>query len=658
MRKFLLLISAWLSLNATAQIESTRYGFTGTANNAEAGEYSKHPLPADFAMQGFGSIVIYDNSEGFILNEDTKWLKPTWSKYTNGELRIALWYTATYTDENENIQTVTIPNREEWVPGWQYWVNNNDPFDLTTTGKSENGDGTGIADLLAKDATITITRIEIHNFDQKDENSEWMDYGLTTLNIAGADVQELSGEGFNQKWYGGEFTVKNEGAQPCNIATFTIPEQYRGKYVRIDFGTEPDHDWGLNLAFDRGDGGWRSIDIYEKKIGLSRYYKIPEEATTMNPQIWKNANDGTPWTINVAGFYLTTGINMGSVYTDEYFPLDNNKMKNLWGENSVLDNDTKTITFGDNFCQFGWEMPSSTSFTDYEKLVVVANPQANDTYVLLHMNVDNNDYTVYNQDGTEPCFKRGIDHITVDLSTSILKVNDTQINMSDVTSVKDFRLWYGWGESLILPLANVFLTNVEPNWDAPETRATQKDNYGTVCLPYPAICTNGLVYKVTGKNEAGDKIYVEPYNGILVAGMPYIYKSIGDGVKFYQIEDETARAASPSNDNGLIGCWGEASANESCYALNKDNKWYKMDVAVNFSNRAYLDLSRVPVINEPVVANVAMRIILENTTGIRQIEVDQENDNAVYTLSGVRINNTDNLKKGIYIRQGKKFIVK
>lgn len=74
MKKFILLISAWLSLHASAQIETTRYGFTYTANNPDAGEYTTLSLPAEFRMIGYQSFVFYQDSEGFILTDKNKYI--------------------------------------------------------------------------------------------------------------------------------------------------------------------------------------------------------------------------------------------------------------------------------------------------------------------------------------------------------------------------------------------------------------------------------------------------------------------------------------------------------------------------------------------------------------------------------------------------------
>jgi hypothetical protein len=46
-------------------------------------------------------------------------------------------------------------------------------------------------------------------------------------------------------------------------------------------------------------------------------------------------------------------------------------------------------------------------------------------------------------------------------------------------------------------------------------------------------------------------------------------------------------------------------------------------------------------------------------TGIRNIDAQKSNtDNAIYTLTGVRQNNKNSLRKGIYISNGKKIVIR
>jgi hypothetical protein len=49
----------------------------------------------------------------------------------------------------------------------------------------------------------------------------------------------------------------------------------------------------------------------------------------------------------------------------------------------------------------------------------------------------------------------------------------------------------------------------------------------------------------------------------------------------------------------------------------------------------------------------------DNFTGIRNIDAQKSNtDNAIYTLTGVRQNNKNSLRKGIYISNGKKIVIR
>ncbi|WP_302976330.1 hypothetical protein [Paraprevotella clara] len=665
MKKFILLISAWLSLHASAQIETTRYGFTYTANNPDAGEYTTLPLPAEFRMIGYQSFVFYQDSEGFILTDENKMVYTTYtSEPYNDVIRVGVSYEATYTENGEK-KTVTRDNWEEWMQAQSY--------DLTTWGASEEG----IKWILEKDpaATIKITRIQLDNFDKLDKPaleggvSIPVDYKFTSATVNNEEITEITATGHNATLYNGSFTVKNEGAQPCNIARFDIPEQYRGGYVRIDFSKEPEPNWGLNLAFEKApgegvEGGWKDINSYDKRIGTSRYYKIPEEAITMNPQIWKNANDNESWTIDIDGFYLTTGFDYSQVYTDEYFPLSTEKGFNieLWNPEdeknddvkyNAFDNATKQLTLG-NCNAAGWTFNNGEDFSNYKYAVVVLNQLQ--TYGLQFRLFDENNYF---SKCTEDAFNDNF-YLTLELNKLFKRDADKPDGIGDKLDPSHIYIAAFWSYTGTSSISNVFLTNVEPNWAKPEARTTKAGNYGTVCLPYPAVCTNGYVYTIAGKDAEGSTLYLEPYNGVMRPGTPYIYKSIGEGVKFYQIESEDAKADEALTYNGLVGCFNTTTQGDTYYALGSDNQWVKMDANVTFKNRAYLDLSSVPTLEEeePSVANVAMRVI-PGTTGIETVQQDETTDDqAIYTLSGIRVDDGAKLGRGIYIRGGKKFIVK
>ena len=589
----------------------------------------------------------------------------------NDGIRVAVSFEATYTENGEK-KTVTKNDWQEWMQAQSY--------DLTTWGDptKTNVDEGGIEWILNKDpeATIKITKIRLDNFDKLDKPKEQggvsipVDYKFTSATVNNKEITEITATGHSATLYNGSFTVKNKDAQACNIARFDIPEEYRGGYVRIDFGKEPEQNWGLNLAFEKapgeGCGGWTDINNYNKKVGTSRYYKIPEEAATMNPQIWKNTDDNQSWTIDIDGFYLTTGFDYSQVYTDEYFPLESEKMHlDFWGANNTFDNATKTITFEGSACRVGWDFKPGINPEEYKYMVIVTNPNT-PGYVDFRTKVNGKETVYVPNNGNSEAYhlEANDNYFTWKLGEGkLIEDNESkgELEMSEVSSIDAFSFWLGFGvSSTSLPLSSVFLTNVEPNWANPEARTTTSGNYGTVCLPYPAVCTNGYVYTITGKDAEGSTLYLEPYNGVMSPGMPYIYKSIGEGVKFYQIESEDAKADEALTYNGLVGCFNTTTQGDNYYALGSNNQWVKMDANVTFKNRAYLDLNNVPTLEEeePSVANVAMRVI-PGTTDIEAVQQDETTDDqAIYSLSGIRVDDGAKLGRGIYIRGGKKFIVK
>lgn len=669
MKKFILLVSAWLGFATTAtvhaQVESTPYAFTNTAreeagNENTKGNLTKITLPTRFTMEGWTGLVIYDDPKGFVLNDDTRMLYADWSEFTNDAARMSISYTAVYKGAGGTEQTIS-KDLECWVNVWMHA----DSYDLKTFGSDEGSIGWVLKQ--DPDAKITIRTIKINNFAWnggiQDGPALVVEYGLDSLNIAGKDVTELPAKQENAKFYGGEFTVVNSGQHACNFnwGGLEIPEQYQGGYVRIDFGAEPANVWSLNLAFSdaegKGVGGWTDIDGCVKKIGLSRYYKIPEGAVKTNPQIWKNSTDGQPWTVNVAGLYLTNGFDNSSVYTDEFFPLEADEMKiDIWGDVNAFDDETKQLSIGVTGAA-GWWYNSAQDFSAYDYAVVVMNEPNHDDFQLRFFNANN-----YWSAATE-CKLDNKLYASFNLDELNL-IKDSVTGPFNPSQVYIACFWAaGWGHDYTThSLSHVFLTDVLPDWENPDVRTTKANNYGTVCFEYPTVVSGAYIYTVEGKDAEGTTLYLKPYNGVLTAGVPYIYRSINEeGVNFYQMKSEEAKSETPVTRNGLVGCLN-TTVGEGGYALHTDNAWYKIDAPVAFKNRAYLNLDAVPVLadEEAAAANVNRMVLGDwETTGIDEVKASpaQVDDEAVYNLSGIKMD-ADNLPKGIYIRGGKKFIVK
>lgn len=71
----------------------------------------------------------------------------------------------------------------------------------------------------------------------------------------------------------------------------------------------------------------------------------------------------------------------------------------------------------------------------------------------------------------------------------------------------------------------------------------------------------------------------------------------------------------------------------------------------NKANHAYLVIAGTA--NEAKAFSLA-----DSVTGIKNLQVEGIADAAVYNLQGVKMGSSENLPKGVYIKNGKKFIVK
>jgi hypothetical protein len=281
---------------------------------------------------------------------------------------------------------------------------------------------------------------------------------------------------------------------------------------------------------------------------------------------------------------------------------------------------------------------------------------------------------VKNSDNTydESCIKADINHVDIDLKTGYFRdqqefENESKghpivVTQKEITALYSLRFWEDYSNTEHkINFSNVFLTNTLPNWGSPVTRSTTTGNYGTVCLSYPATAENAYIYTVSGKSTDGKTIYISYYNGLLQAGVPYIYKSLSDaGVKFYQIENSTLVASAGTAPNGLTGCLSaiHITKDANCYVL-KNNQWYLVysDNFNSAANRAYINMNDVPEVSSPAKA-MSMDVQGE-LTAINAAEVnDDEGNEATYSITGMKIDSDKNLPKGLYIRGGKKFIVK
>lgn len=254
---------------------------------------------------------------------------------------------------------------------------------------------------------------------------------------------------------------------------------------------------------------------------------------------------------------------------------------------------------------------------------------------------------------------------------------DVQLENFDPTAIASlkFALWGGvstwdWG------LAAVWLSNTAPTYSAAFGDGT--DNTGdyvlentaentvtTICLPFAAALCGAQVYTVAGIDDPANpsELYAAPYYGILEAGKPYIIRtnSARNVTAFQAGANEVAEPVA----NGALAADNfntyYVEAGKNYLVLNEDGDTFvgvtDDDVRVN-SNTAYIDCSKLTKAEEQEDGLVfSVTGATSFTDGIATVNTNtpKVKDNAIYDLSGRRISKP---AKGIYIQNGKKFIVK
>jgi len=191
------------------------------------------------------------------------------------------------------------------------------------------------------------------------------------------------------------------------------------------------------------------------------------------------------------------------------------------------------------------------------------------------------------------------------------------------------------------------------------TRAVTEGKYGTICLPKAvaaADLSGATFYSIVGKrvNGSGDatSIVLDEVTS-LQAGKPYIFKATNSKI----VAAYTGVAAAASSDNGLVGSLTETDVDEGKYLLSNGTIVKCGTGCAIAANRAYIDMTNVPVIPASVKGMLELGINGGETDGIRSIDNEPLTiDNGeIFNLAGQKMNR---LQKGINIVNGRKVLVK
>lgn len=401
---------------------------------------------------------------------------------------------------------------------------------------------------------------------------------------------------------------------------------------------------------------------------------------------WTDPNPGSDVTVTLSAFYLERTLANGEkdyvdLLADNKFSFTDEGMGDDGGNPSYIDN-TGSIHLAEN-AEGGFffdDEPADWSLYKYI-VVVPQKPYEDGNQVIRYVLTDTDEnafdggtlrYGFYNR------ARAAVQDLTAITSTDMDdNVRLDNFDPSAITSLK-FSLWGGvaavdWG------LAAVWLTNTPPTYSTAFGDGT--DNTGdyviqnssantvmTVCLPFASAVCGAQVYTVAGVDDPANpsEIYAAPYYGILEAGKPYIIRTNSErNVTFF--EAGVNEVAAPVANGALVAdqfTTYYVEGGKNYLVLNEDGDTFEAvaaddDIRVN-SHTAYIDCSKLGQAEEQDHGLVFSVSGAEpfTPTGISNIKGDNNvktANGAVYDLSGRRVSKP---VKGLYIKDGKKFVVK
>lgn len=437
--------------------------------------------------------------------------------------------------------------------------------------------------------------------------------------------------------------------------------------------------WATELVYDE-DGN--PVYVYDEDGNL----KYNEDGTPMQKQ-----DDDPTATVTIGAMYLERTLANGEKdyvdlladkkmsFSDAYLDEDEDPdTKASYVDNTNMmylqENATGGITYD--------ETPADWS--GYKYLVIVPQIPASDATPVV-------DYTMTDEDDNAFCAgsfrygtwnrtRAGVQDLTALLTTKLHdSTDDAPEYLTEFNTSKIFDFHYSlWGgvSAWQFGVAGMYLSNTPPTYST--GFGTGTDNTGdyvrdnaaetaisTVCLPFASACCGAQVYELSGVDSKGEptEVYAAPHTGILEAGKPYIIRSnTARNITFFRAG---ANELSEPVVNGAL----EASSFNTYYVeadknncvLNADGTTFEAITGkskrVN-SNTAFLNLANLPEGTEVENGLVFAITGADGAAGISTVNVsaNPQKDNKIYNISGCEV--AQPTQKGLYIMNGKKFIVK
>ncbi len=220
--------------------------------------------------------------------------------------------------------------------------------------------------------------------------------------------------------------------------------------------------------------------------------------------------------------------------------------------------------------------------------------------------------------------------------------------------------WSGIGTSVVInntTSSQARLTSIEVSYlkltDSGKTVTIGEDGKATYCAEANCIIGDGTVTKYITGTESNGTTLTEKDAQVVAAGEGVLLNGkAGD----YKVYTHSLLEAAKNADNKLVGCAEATTVPAGAYVMQKQNNcvaFYLVAESTTITcpaGKAYLSALSSDA--------KALFFVDGETTGINSAEISSEETTGdIYTLSGVKVNKAD-LTKGIYIMNGKKYIVK
>ena len=247
--------------------------------------------------------------------------------------------------------------------------------------------------------------------------------------------------------------------------------------------------------------------------------------------------------------------------------------------------------------------------------------------------------------------------LTANSTSNIKTWNDQDDNVLAING--ETATWSGISTSTVITnsaTAQAQLTSIEVSY-LPLTESGSveigTDGKATYCATANCIIGDGTVAKyITGTEENGSTL-TEVDAPIIAAGEGVLLSGEAGSYKVYT---HAKLAPAKNANNKLVGCSSATTVPAGAYVMQKQDNcvaFYIVSESASITcpaGKAYLQ----------AMSTEAKSLFFygDEATGIGAVEANSEETNGdIYTLSGVKVNKA-NLTKGIYIVNGKKYIVR